>query len=165
MPVAALFPRLQNASNPTPVRYHEDTSSLWLANRCTTLVMLTNSPDKKVFFALITGYMMTSSNWNIFRGTGHLCGEFTGPTGQWRGALMFSLICVWINDSRVNNPEAGDLRRYRAHYDVIVMVCATEKSQGARSGVIAEYNKSLWWWANKIYLVQNSDAEVNETEI
>ena len=25
---------------------------------------------------------------------------------QWRGALMFSLICVWIND-RVNNHEAG----------------------------------------------------------
>ena len=40
--------------------------------------------------------------------------------GQWRGALMFSLICVWINDC-VNNREAGDLRRYRAHYDVIVM--------------------------------------------
>ena len=42
--------------------------------------------------------------------------------GQWRGALMFSLICVWIN-SWVNNGEAGDLRRYRAHYDVIVMRC------------------------------------------
>ena len=40
--------------------------------------------------------------------------------GQWRGALMFSLICVWINDW-VNNREAGDLRRYRSHYDVIVM--------------------------------------------
>ena len=41
--------------------------------------------------------------------------------GQWRGALMFSLICVWIN-AWVNNREAGDLRRYRAHYDVIVMM-------------------------------------------
>ena len=40
--------------------------------------------------------------------------------GQWRGALMFSLICIWINDW-VNNGEAGDLRRYRGHYDVIVM--------------------------------------------
>ena len=40
--------------------------------------------------------------------------------GQWRRALMFSLICVWIN-GWVNNREAGDLRRYRAHYDVIVM--------------------------------------------
>ena len=40
--------------------------------------------------------------------------------GQWRGALMFSLICIWINGWS-NNREAGDLRRYRGHYDVIVM--------------------------------------------
>ena len=39
---------------------------------------------------------------------------------QWRGALLFSLICVWIN-GWINNREAGDLRRYRAHYDVTVM--------------------------------------------
>ena len=32
-----------------------------------------------------------------------------------------SLICVWIN-GWVNNGEAGDLRRYRANYDVIVML-------------------------------------------
>ena len=69
--------------------------------------------------------MMTSSNGNIFRVAGHLCGEFTGPVnsphnGQWRGALMFSLIWVWIN-GWVNNREAGVLRGYRAHYDVIVM--------------------------------------------
>ena len=41
--------------------------------------------------------------------------------GQWRGALMFSLICAWIN-GWVNNREAGDLRCHRAHYDVIVMI-------------------------------------------
>ena len=40
--------------------------------------------------------------------------------GQWRGALIFSVICVWIN-GWVNNGEAGDLRRYRAHYYVSVM--------------------------------------------
>ena len=40
--------------------------------------------------------------------------------GQWRGALTFSLICVWIN-GWVNNHEAGDLRRYRVHYDVTIM--------------------------------------------
>ena len=40
--------------------------------------------------------------------------------GQRCGALMFSLICAWINHC-VNNGETGDLRRYRAHYDVIVM--------------------------------------------
>ena len=41
--------------------------------------------------------------------------------GQWRGALMLSLICVWIN-GWVNNREADDFRRYRAHYDVTVMI-------------------------------------------
>ena len=41
--------------------------------------------------------------------------------GQWRGALMFSLIYAWINDW-VNNHEAGDLRRQHGHYDVIVMI-------------------------------------------
>ena len=40
--------------------------------------------------------------------------------GQWRRALMFSLICIWIN-GWVNNREAGNLRRRRAHYDVTVM--------------------------------------------
>ena len=42
--------------------------------------------------------------------------------GQWRGALVFSLICAWTN-GWVNNRDAGDLRRHRAHYDVTVMVC------------------------------------------
>ena len=69
---------------------------------------------------------MTSSNGDIFRVTGHLRGEFTASPvnsphkGQWRGALMFSLICVWMN-GWVNNREAGDLIRHRAHYDAIVM--------------------------------------------
>ena len=40
--------------------------------------------------------------------------------GQWRGALMFSLICVRIN-GWVNIRDAGDLRRRPAHYNVIVM--------------------------------------------
>ena len=40
--------------------------------------------------------------------------------GQWRGALMFSLIWAWIN-GWVNNREAGDLRRHDDHYDVTVM--------------------------------------------
>ena len=41
--------------------------------------------------------------------------------GQWRGALMFSMICTWTN-AWVNNREAGNLRRHRAHYDVTVMI-------------------------------------------
>ena len=35
--------------------------------------------------------------------------------GQWRGALMFSLVCAWIN-GWVNNREPGDLRRHHTHY-------------------------------------------------
>ena len=41
--------------------------------------------------------------------------------GQWRGALIFSLMCAWRN-GRVNNRDAGDLRLRRAHYGVIVMI-------------------------------------------
>ena len=69
---------------------------------------------------------MTPSNGNIFRVTDHfvgnspVIGDFSHK-GQWhRAALMFSVICVYI-DGRVNNREAGNLRRHRAHYDVIVM--------------------------------------------
>ena len=40
--------------------------------------------------------------------------------GPWHRALMFSLIWAWRNDW-VKNGEAGDLRRHRAHCDVIVM--------------------------------------------
>ena len=40
--------------------------------------------------------------------------------GQWRGALMFSLICAWTN-GWINNGDTGDLRYHRAHYDVTVM--------------------------------------------
>ena len=40
--------------------------------------------------------------------------------GQWRGALMLSLIRAWIN-GWVNNGEACDLKRHRAHHDVTVM--------------------------------------------
>ena len=40
--------------------------------------------------------------------------------GQWRGALMFSLICAWTN-GWASNRDAGDLRCHRAHYDVTVM--------------------------------------------
>ena len=39
--------------------------------------------------------------------------------GQWRGALMFSLICAWMN-GWVNNCEAGELKHHRVNYDVIV---------------------------------------------
>ena len=57
--------------------------------------------------------------WPFVRGI-HRSPVNSPHKGQWRGALIFSLICVWIN-GWVNNSEAGDLRHHRAHYDVIVM--------------------------------------------
>ena len=61
-----------------------------------------------------------SCYWSFVRGI-HRSPVNSPHKGQWRGALMFTLICYWIN-GWVNNREAGDLRRYRAHYDVTVMV-------------------------------------------
>ena len=58
--------------------------------------------------------------------------------GQWHGALMFSLICAWIN-SWVNIREAGDLRRQRDHYDVNVMWCRT-----GDKAITSNHNYPLW---------------------
>ena len=63
--------------------------------------------------------------------------------GQWRRALMFSLISARIN-RRVNNREAGDLRRNRAHYDVILMMCST-KHQNARLWNVLKRSFILYW--------------------
>ena len=57
--------------------------------------------------------------WPFVRGV-HRSPVNSPHKGQWRGALMFSLICARMN-GWVNNGEAGDLRRHRTHYDVIVM--------------------------------------------
>ena len=57
-------------------------------------------------------------------GNSPVTGEFplnSPHKGQWRGALMFSLIWCWTNDW-VNSRDAGDLGRHSAHYDVMVMI-------------------------------------------
>ena len=70
--------------------------------------------------------MMTLLSGNIFRVTRHLCGEFTGyrwiPRTKASDEELWCFLwsAPWIN-GWVNNREAGDLRRRRAHYDVIVM--------------------------------------------
>ena len=58
--------------------------------------------------------------WPFMRGI-HWSPVKSPHKGQRRGALMFFFICAWI-ERWVNNREAGDLRRHRAHYDVIVML-------------------------------------------
>ena len=57
--------------------------------------------------------------WPFVRGI-HRSPMNSSRKSQWRGALMFSLICALIN-GWANNRETGDLRRHCTHYDVSVM--------------------------------------------
>ena len=73
--------------------------------------------------------------------------------GQWRqGALMFSLILARTN-GWVNNSEAGDLIRHRAHYDVILMLLVQKQSANMTSqwlcSTFLSYHRSSYvisWW-------------------
>ena len=78
----------------------------------------------KLILSFYQIYMITSSIGNISAllafcaGNSPLTGESPPPPNkrQWRGALKFSLICVWTNGC-ANTGDAGDLRRHCAHYD------------------------------------------------
>ena len=63
-------------------------------------------------------------HWPFLQGI-HRSPVNSSHKGQWRGALMLSLICVWIN-SWVKKREAGDLRCHRAHYDIVMCGCCTK---------------------------------------
>ena len=69
--------------------------------------------------------------------------------GQWRGALMFSLIYAWINDW-VNNREAGDLRRQRGHCDVIVMFFFWQRHESLMD--CCTYWGVTWFYILKVFL-------------
>ena len=68
------------------------------------------------------GPVVMSSNENVFRVTGLLCGEFTGH--RWRPVtrsfdIFFDLR---LNRRLSKNREDGDLKRHRGHYEVSVMI-------------------------------------------
>ena len=82
--------------------------------------------------------------WPFVRGI-HRSTVNSPHKGQWRGALMFSLMCARIN-SWVNNREAGDLRRYRRHYDVIVMHSrGIQNVRCKRNGFYRRFEKQGLW--------------------
>ena len=102
----------------------------------------------------ISDIMMTSSNRNIFRVTGHLCGEFTGPRWiPYTKASDAELWCFLWSVSKYTvekkNSEAGDLRRYRAHYDVTVMLTCTHVTCSWRNTLSkvkqGVFVLMLWW--------------------
>ena len=75
--------------------------------------------------------MMTSSDGNIFRGTGLCEGNHRSPVdsphkGLWRGALVYSLISAWTN-GWANNRDTCDLRCHHSHYGAIVMTYGSVK--------------------------------------
>ena len=87
--------------------------------------------------------------------------------GQWRRALMFTLICARIN-GWVNNREVGDLRRYRAHYDVIVMYCngyisnKVSMSFMIPCGVLNMVHARFWFDIRKLVPVQLSNTRLTD---
>ena len=92
-------------------------------------------------------------------GNSPITGEFPHK-GQWRGALMFTLICVWIN-YWAKNREAGDLRRHRAHYGVTVM-----SSSALNTSVGALYTESpcvFYGWVLRPHNLQKNEIFDNET--
>ena len=77
---------------------------------CHVMAMMTSSNGK--FSALLT----------ICAGNSSVTGEFPAQRPVTQSFDDFFDLCLLIN-GWVNNGEAGDLRRRRDHYDVIVMRC------------------------------------------
>ena len=88
--------------------------------------------------------------WPFVRGI-HRSPANSSHKGQWRGALMFSLICSWIN-GWVNNREAGDLKRHRTHYGVIVIY---EKKDNLRPWIMCLIYPIRLWRSLGRWLVLN----------
>ena len=107
------------------VRILEKIDSVISATRCNTTHNRLNRKIKSDSLSRqqSSTSMMTSSNGNIFRVTGPLfTGEFHAQravTGSFD--VFFDLQLSWTD-----NREAGDLRRHRAHYDVIAQ-CVMHK--------------------------------------
>ena len=65
--------------------------------------------------------MITSSNGNIFRVTGPFWVEFTGHRTKASDAELWCFLWSAPNERLSKHGETGDLRRHRAHYDVMIM--------------------------------------------
>ena len=108
--------------------YHWGLTEIWWQNFCHNTTQF--DAGRAAFIiprcSELRVLMMTSSNGNVFRVTAPLCRKFTSdrriPHAKASDAelLCFFWSVPWIN-SWVNNREAGDFRRHRTHYDVIVM--------------------------------------------
>ena len=143
----------------------------WVSNALVTLTFDKFQSDRRTLNTDLTPMRLCEIFWqgilcdihddvtneNIFRVTGLLCGEFTGhrwiPRTKASHAELwcFLLISAWIN-GWVNNREAGDLRRHRAHYDGIVMWKALKDTidittmQGLRLAMNKLWQNAYCWF-------------------
>ena len=90
-----------------------------------------------VYYDAVIKWKHLPCNWHFVRGM-HRPSVNSSHKGQWRGALMYSLICAWTN-RWANNGDADDLRRHRAHYEVIVTLISLRISgrHDISTGIIA----------------------------
>ena len=101
--------------------------------------------------------------WSFVRGI-HRSPVNSPHTGQWRRALMFTLICA-----RVNNGEAGDFRCHRVHYDVIVMITITSicrplwKHIIQKKRVVMRDQRAWLWRATLDWNVGLAEAKYHQT--
>ena len=100
--------------------------------RCMSLYILTLAPARLEVLSHrhddVIKWKHFSRYWPFVRGI--RWSPVNSPRkGQWRGAMMFSLICAWAN-GWVNNRGAGDLRRHRIRYDVTVMKSMNDNDNG-----------------------------------
>ena len=109
--------------------------------------------------------MMTSSNGNIFRVTGHLCGEFTGP--RWIPRTKASdaeLWCfLWSASESTVEQTIVRLLIWDAHYDVTVVLfvkhivlrenpaCRLRLPMFCRIILPVNFTPNLWLSSSRIY--------------
>ena len=104
---------------PFPVVFIKYSKVVFVLYQC-TLKQVVGSPYVAAKHDDVIKWKHFPRYWPFVRGI-HRSPVNSQHKGQWHGALIFTLILLWRNGG-VNNREAGDLRRHRAHYGVIVMV-------------------------------------------
>ena len=93
-------------------------------------------------------FMMTSSNGNIFHVSGHFCGNSPVP-GEFPAQRPVTRSFNAFFDLRLNlrlnkQSHAGDLRRHRAQYEVIVMSCEKHGLQNSATTKIDAWRLFIW---------------------
>ena len=92
---------------------------LWCEPRQPEPRMLNRIMLQQKFYHDVIKWKHFPRYWPFVRGI-HRWPVNSPHKGQWRGALVYSLIYAWPT-GWVNNRDASDLRRHRAHYDISVM--------------------------------------------